>query len=316
MSIMSKINFYANAIANKIGLQAVRLKTPQNMEKCFEFFGFSKAIFTEHDWSFLNDVEKQEVVTDVVNGIVQVALPKIHQTVSWGDRLLTLDKSMGFMEDERFKAVAGEVIPHMELDQYNGSHGMAWRLNTLIWAARQTLSLPGAYVELGVFEGDMSWVVLNTLNAHEIDRKFYLYDTFEGFSEKYSSPDDFKDNPGFFAHASERYNISNLYDTVRKRFSRFDNVEVIKGQLPDILDEKCPEQIAFLHMDLNSPKAETATLDRLYDLIVPGGMIVYDDYGWKLFSKQKEAADAFMLERSLRVLELPNGQGLVVKPLG
>ena len=42
-------------------------------------------------------------------------------------------------------------------------------------------------------------------------------------------------------------------------------------------------------------------------------MIVFDDYGWTGYRAQKVAADAFMQERGLAVLELPTGQGLVVK---
>jgi hypothetical protein len=52
---------------------------------------------------------------------------------------------------------------------------------------------------------------------------------------------------------------------------------------------------------------------RLFDRVVPGGVIVFDDYGWKLFEKQKEAEDIFMKARGYEILELPTGQGLVIK---
>ena len=42
-------------------------------------------------------------------------------------------------------------------------------------------------------------------------------------------------------------------------------------------------------------------------------MIVFDDYGWTGYRGQKRAADIFMRDRGLSVLELPTGQGLVVK---
>ena len=54
-------------------------------------------------------------------------------------------------------------------------------------------------------------------------------------------------------------------------------------------------------------------LERLFDLMVPGGVIVFDDYGWKLFEKQKIAEDEFMAARGYQILEMPTGQGLVVK---
>jgi hypothetical protein len=42
-------------------------------------------------------------------------------------------------------------------------------------------------------------------------------------------------------------------------------------------------------------------------------MIVFDDYGWIGYRSQKIAEDGWMSERDHRILELPTGQGLVIK---
>jgi O-methyltransferase len=97
------------------------------------------------------------------------------------------------------------------------------------------------------------------------------------------------------------------------RFAPFANVTVVKGFLPDVLASAMPQRIRFLHVDLNSPRAEIAVLERLFDRVLSGGVIVFDDYGWKMFHKQKEAEDAFMRRRGHEILELPTGQGLVIK---
>jgi O-methyltransferase len=98
-----------------------------------------------------------------------------------------------------------------------------------------------------------------------------------------------------------------------RKFADFSNVRIVRGVLPDSLSEAAPDRIAFLHIDLNSPAAEVATLDMLFDRVVSNGAIVFDDYGWHLFRKQKDAEDAFMATRGYHILELPSGQGLVVK---
>ena len=41
---------------------------------------------------------------------------------------------------------------------------------------------------------------------------------------------------------------------------------------------------------------------------------MFDDYGWLSYQAQQHAEDAFMAERGHRILELPTGQGLVIKP--
>ena len=83
--------------------------------------------------------------------------------------------------------------------------------------------------------------------------------------------------------------------------------------MSQVLGEIAPRHIAFLHVDMNNAEAERSALDVLFDRISPGGIIVFDDYGWSAYRAQKLAADEFMRARNLAVLELPTGQGLVVK---
>jgi len=252
-------------------------------------------------------------VPPFINKIVQGVLRKHHRSVFWGDRLLTLDKSAGFWEDDLFSTAHEEIRGSHLYDQYSGPDGIAWRLHILIWAARSVQDLPGDFVECGVFKGDMSWVVAKAANFFSQNRKFYLYDTFAGFSPKYSSEEDFPFNPQFLDYAHKIYNIPDLFEKVKTRFKGFPNCIVIQGILPDILAEAAPEKIALLHLDLNSPAAETGVLEVLFDRMTAGGILIFDDYGWLEYIKQKRAADTFMSARGYPILELPTGQGLVIK---
>lgn len=236
-----------------------------------------------------------------------------HSAMFWGDRLITFDKSNGFLDDLSLMNAYAEIWPEGSRDEYGAPGGIVMRLNTLLWAARNALRLDGDFVECGVLHGDMSWIVVKATQFTDSEKDFYLYDSFGGgFSEKHSSPDDFPDNPDFFNFIQQHYKKTS-YDAVRKRFSNWPQIKVIKGHLPDTLEIEKPEKIAYLHIDLNSPSAEVGVLETLFDRVVPGGFIVLDDYGWKVFRKQKEQEDAFMAARGYQILELPTGQGLVVK---
>ncbi|MCS6812187.1 MAG: TylF/MycF family methyltransferase [Cyanobacteria bacterium] len=254
-----------------------------------------------------------DTAADIFNHVVNVALKPHHKSVFWGDRLLSLDKSQGFFQDPKFVEAYEQIQGSHQYDQYLSSGGIAWRLCTLVWAARTALNLPGDFVECGVFKGDMSWVIIHCLDFASLPRQFYLYDTFTGLAEKYLRPDDYEANPGYLELSRQAYSIPQLYETVRARFQPFSNVKVIQGILPDVLAEDSPQQIAFLHIDLNSPLAEVGVLDALFDRVVPGGVIVFDDYGWLDFQKQKLAEDEWMHQRGYIILELPTGQGLVIK---
>jgi O-methyltransferase len=247
----------------------------------------------------------------LVNDII-ARMAQDHAAVSWGDRLLTLDKSAGFKDEPTFGAAFAQIRGSHQYDQYDGPDSIAWRLNTLVWAGRCALQTGGDFVECGTFKGDMAWVVLQTLGAGLVPR-LWLFDSFAGFSHDLSSPDDFPDNPGFLDFANGFYRQPGLYEYVRDRFAPFANVTVVRGFLPESLDTVTVAGIGFLHIDLNSPRAELAVLARLFDRVVPGGVIVFDDYGWRLYRAQKEAADKFMLAHGHHILELPTGQGLAVK---
>jgi len=249
----------------------------------------------------------------VVDAFFQKVIKPFSKSYFWGDRLLTLDKSKGFLNDPVFAKANSERLLET-YDQFSPPNNIEWRLNTLVWAARQGLRLEGDFVECGVFRGDMSWVVAECLNFSQVKKTFYLYDSFSGFPPKLQTAEDYPFNPDFLAFAQKAYSADeDLAAKVTKRFSVYPNVQVIPGYVPDSFQKALPEKIAYLHLDLNSPAAEIAALDVLFDRIVPGGTIVFDDYGWADFCKQKEQEDAWFRARGLTVLELPTGQGMVIK---
>lgn len=254
-------------------------------------------------------------MADFVDFVIAQLLTRDHKTLFWGDRMLTLDKSAGFLEEPAFQAAFARILGAHRYDQYTSTVTIAWRLHTLIWAARTALALPaGDFVECGVFKGDMSWLVSEVTGLAATGRQFHLYDSFVGFDPSQTTQADFPELPGFLDYANTIYGADGLWDGVQARFRDMPHIHLHKGYLPDTLDrDGSPAAIAYLHIDLNAASAEIACLDRLFDRVVPGGPIIFDDYGWKVFHRQKEAADAFFAERGYQILELPTGQGLVVK---
>ena len=215
------------------------------------------------------------------------------------DMLITVGRNMGFLEDAAFmRAVQEEARNDQE-------RSLMWRLHVLCWCAGQALRLEGDYVECGVFQGFCSAVVARYLRFGKQRRTWYLYDTFSGIpadqlNRANPSPDVFA-TPG-------------LYESVCARFAAWPNIRVVRGRIPEVLAEVAPASIAFMHLDMNSAAAELAALEHLYERLVPGGYLVLDDYGWYPYRQQKDEEDSFFRQRGTSVLELPTGQGLVIKP--
>jgi O-methyltransferase len=261
------------------------------------------------DMDALDDSTFAAMTTRMIAG----PLRRRHQAVYWGDRLMTLDKTAGFRDDPAVAGAVTAIRGSVRYDQYDGADAISWRVHTLVWAARRALRLDGDFVECGVFKGDMSWVLVRALNFAQVPKTFYLYDTFAGFSPAHSKSSDFPDDPGFLEFADRLYKKESSYATVVERFAPFPNVRIVQGVVPDSFAVAIPDRIAFLHLDLNSPSAEESALHALFERMTPGAAIVLDDYGWRQFRRQKEMADAFFASRGLDVLELPTGQGLVIK---
>lgn len=227
---------------------------------------------------------------------MSTALNSLHPDgIFASDNLLTWGRSLGFLQDKDFSSAIDDNQPNAQ------ELSCVWRLNTLCWAARQCSRLQGDFVEAGVYQGFTVKVLCDYLKFNEMDRDYYLYDVF------YHSDD--------MLHHSLPEHSEQLYEQVCTRFHAYPRVKVIQGLVPESFKKAMPEKIAFMHIDMNNAEAEVSVLDALYARLVSGGMIVFDDYGWLAYSAQKAAEDAWLKERYFeRILELPTGQGLLVKP--
>jgi len=241
----------------------------------------------------MNDAQKQEFLQALA------AIRQIYPRNFAGDMLIALAKNMGFMDDARFVAAVEAQQPNAQ------EASLLWRLHVLCWCGRNALRLEGDFVECGVYRGFMTAVTAQYLDFAKHSRRWYLYDTFEGIPAE--QLDAGHGNP-------ESYRDPGLHRSVVERFAAYPNIEVHRGRVPEVLADTAPPRIALLHLDMNSSKAEVGALERLYDRLVAGAYVLLDDYGWFYYRDQKIAEDAFFESRGVNVLELPTGQGLVIKP--
>lgn len=218
------------------------------------------------------------------------------------DMLIAIGRNLSFRSDERF------MQSYRSSAQNDQEKSLFWRLHTLAWAAQNALNVDGDFVECGVFEGFSSEVICKYLGFQDLPRRYFLYDTFSGLPEQTSTEDERNKWPSY-----KKIDGEALYRRVCEKFSMYGNVRVVRGIVPDSFREAAPEKIAFLHIDMNSERAEMLALEHLFDKVVPGGMIVLDDFGWTSHVNQTKAELAFMRERGHPILELPTGQGLVLK---
>lgn len=190
-----------------------------------------------------------------------------------------------------------------------------WRVYICCWAAEHAKNLSGDFVECGVNSGFLSRAVMNYIDFKAMnDRRFYLFDTFRGIPIEQLSESEI--GLGIKDRNDELYD-HDIYEQVKTKFSEFDNAVLIQGVVPDSLAQAQIEKVCYLSIDMNCSFPELQALEYFWDKLVPGALIVLDDYGFSAnqtgYINQKLAIDSFAIRNSVSVLCLPTGQGLIVK---
>jgi O-methyltransferase len=208
-----------------------------------------------------------------------------------------------FMTDQRFAHAyaAGRATGSWTFGDLH------WRAYVVCWAAARGAQLPGDFVECGVNRGGYALTVIEYVEFARLSKRFFLLDTYEGLVERLISPDE-RD------HGVRAGEYEPCHEAVVRTFAPYDNVEIVKGAVPDTLPAVTSEQVAFLSLDMNTRVPEIAAAECFWDRLVSGAAIVLDDYGWRKHIEQKRAFDEFARARGIQVLSLPTGQGLILKP--
>ena len=212
--------------------------------------------------------------------------------VYYGDNLFTWMRNNSAADD-------GAFMRAWQANVLNGSdEAVLWRRYILCCAAYHCVQLDGDFAECGVLFGTAVKTVIDFFGRDKFAKTFWAYDTFD-------------DNPTGHQFAGQE---AGLFDRVKARFDGYSQVRLVRGLLPASLEGNSPTTLAYLHLDMNSAEFEIAVLDRLFDRLVPGGILVLDDYEWSgAYRTQKIAHDAWFEARQYRVFPLPTGQGLVLK---
>lgn len=192
-----------------------------------------------------------------------------------------------------------------------------WRVHIGLWAAWTASKLAGDFVECGVNYGFLSSAIMEFLNWDSFNRTFYLLDTFDGPDFRQVSEEDrasgFQETHA--AMLKTGFYVRDL-ETVKANFSQWKNIRIIKGSVPETLDQVDTRRVAYLHLDMNCSRPEVEALNFFWDRLTSGAVVLLDDYAYRGYKSQKCAMDAVAKERNVMIASLPTGQGLLIKPPG
>lgn len=170
-------------------------------------------------------------------------------------------------------------------------------------------NIEGAIAELGVFRGFNASV----MNHFFPDRKFYLFDTFEGFDPRDLEAEE---QLGYKTNNHDDFSDTNI-ELVMSKMSHKENIIVRKGWFPDSAVGLEDETFCFVSIDADLYQPIYVGLHWFYPRLAKGGYIIVDDFNWSDYPGAKKAVHDFSREVGISYIPIPNTTGSVVigKPL-
>jgi hypothetical protein len=178
-------------------------------------------------------------------------------------------------------------------------------------------NIEGCIIECGVESGNFEHIWINELMKQNSVRDIYLFDTFSGLVEPTEYDYTCKDAKIYQMNKDEVYiewknNVINSkvngwcytpLDKVKQRLNSTgypqNNLHYVVGDVIETLKDKTtiPEKIAILRLDTDWYESSKYELEQMYDNVVTGGIIIFDDYyHW---DGQRRATDDFFKSRNI-----------------
>jgi O-methyltransferase len=176
------------------------------------------------------------------------------------------------------------------------------RCHILYQLALQAAGQPGDVAEIGVYRGGKAYLLAKTIATGK--NRLHLFDTFEGMPPTDRQKDPF--------HHEGNFSDTSL-ESVKEFLSDCDNVAYYPGFFPETATPVASTRFSLVHVDADIYKSVHDCCSFFYDRLLPGGFMVFDDYGFLRTPGSKEAVDDFFLEKPEYPCYLPTGQCLVVK---
>jgi hypothetical protein len=187
--------------------------------------------------------------------------------------------------DREFLAASREVLGHGRTTLGRDRLWILWQ------AVRNVAPLEGAAAEIGSFKGGSAYFIAAAFAAalgHEVPVE--VIDTFEGHPQDKLSGTDAE------PHHSGTIFTNTSYEDVRKYLSTFERVAVHQGEFSTVAPTLPDQRYSLVHVDVDIYESALDCLRYFGPRLVPGGVIVLDDWQSPTSAGIRRAAEEYLTE--------------------
>tara|TARA_Y100001935_G_C17311426_1_gene516719 strand:+ start:5959 stop:6633 length:675 start_codon:yes stop_codon:yes gene_type:complete len=208
-----------------------------------------------------------------------------------------------------------EYTPWLNNEEFNLIYNKV-QLNTLstyhrcyeLWnLIKESKKLSGEIIEIGTWRGGSGALIAYQSKKHCPNSKVYLCDTFKGVVKSGENDNNYYDGEHSDTSKSD---VENLLKKLN-----LNNTKILEGVFPEETSHQIDqnEVFRFCHIDVDVYDSAKSIMDWIWPKIVPGGIIVFDDYGAlncsgiiKLVNEEKDKNDRLFIHNI-------NGHAIFIK---
>jgi O-methyltransferase len=205
-----------------------------------------------------------------------------------------------WLQDNDFKQIYESIRGFTLVDIYRCYE--LWEL-----AERVSNINPAAgFIEIGVWRGGTAAIVAKKLSLKRSNASFYLADTFKGVVKA-------TDKDAVYTGGEHADTTVDLVKGLLK--DNYQQIKILEGIFPDDTAHLIPaeQQFGYCHIDVDVYQSAKEIVDWIWDRMIPGGVIVFDDYGFstctgitRYVNEQKSKSDRLVLHNL-------NGHAIIIK---
>ena len=175
---------------------------------------------------------------------------------------------------------------------------------------KKIFDIPGYIVECGSNTGNhlMLFALLSTVyEPYAINRKLICFDTFDGFRSINTEADgDLSKHDFSNSDFDLLKKCTSIYD-MNRNLSHINKINLVRGdaveKIPEWKKQNKEAVISLLYIDLDVEEPTFETLNALWDRVVKGGIVVFDEYAFHKWS-ESEAVDRFFSGKNAEIKSL------------